>query len=66
VGAPIRGRCPVSEVNDGGLSKKTDHLNNRYPLAQKQEAPSQPIPMGRFLMQQPPALAAFLKEHRET
>ena len=26
--------------------------------------PSQPIPLGRLLMQQPPALAAFLKAHQ--
>ena len=40
------------------------HHPARYPLAGKQEAPSQPIPLGRFLMQQPPALAAFLKAHQ--
>jgi hypothetical protein len=27
--------------------------------------PSQPIPLGRFLMQQPPALAAFLNAHEQ-
>jgi len=39
------------------------HHPARNTLAGKQEAPSQPIPLGRFLMQQPPALAAFLKAH---
>lgn len=36
-----------------------------YPLAGKQEATSQPIPLGRFLMQQPPTLAAFLKAQEQ-
>ena len=36
----------------------------RYLLAGKQVAPSQPIPLGRFLMQKPPALAACLEPHQ--
>jgi len=39
------------------------HHPTRYSLAGKQEAPSQLIPLGRFLMQQPAALAAVLKAH---
>jgi hypothetical protein len=39
------------------------HHPARYPLAGKQEAPSQPIPLGRFLMQQPP-LPLFSKHTR--
>lgn len=43
------------------LHQIVGHHPARYPLEGKQEAPSQRISLGRFLMQQPPALAAFLK-----
>ena len=64
---PIRapgwqGRSPQHRFD--ALDQIFGHHPASYPLAGKQEAPSQPIPLGRFLMQQPPALAAFLKAHQ--
>jgi len=47
------------------LHQNFGHHPDRYLLARQQEAPSQPIPLGRFLMQQSAALAGFSKRTKE-
>jgi len=62
--APIQGRCPASEVNDGAVQNSQTTSIPATCSRVSRKPPSQPIPLGRFLMQQPPALAAFVKAHQ--
>ena len=38
-GSPFQGRCPASEVNDGGCPEKPDHLSYRDLMNSRGTAP---------------------------